>query len=81
MRKQELLHVHQLLALLREELAAREPVPEDAFAAYDDFGVSPFAFDHAKEDHEAAIALLVDGFDAVFAALDSGREDAEPPAL
>lgn len=80
MRKQELLHVHQLLALTREELSVREPVPGDPFAAYDDLGVSPFAFDRAKEDHEAAIARLVAGFERLFDALDATREDLEPPA-
>lgn len=79
MRKQELLHVHQLLALTREELTARESAPDDPFADYDDLGVSPFAFDRAKGDHVVAIGSLVQGFDRLFATIET-REGVEPPA-
>ncbi|WP_435360785.1 UPF0058 family protein [Haloarchaeobius sp. DFWS5] len=61
MRKQELLHLHQLLSKVRTFLETEESVPADAFRAYDDFGVGPNAFNRQKDDHERAIRHLLDG--------------------
>ncbi|WP_435335045.1 UPF0058 family protein [Haloarchaeobius sp. TZWWS8] len=67
MRKQELLHLHQLLYSVRTYLEADAPVPTGAFAEYDAYGVGPNAFDRQKGDHEAAIRRLLAGIVATIA--------------
>lgn len=61
MRKDELLYLHHLLALLRQEYERREVVPNGAFASYDALGVSPMAVYASKRQHERAVKALADG--------------------
>ncbi|MFC4405563.1 UPF0058 family protein [Haloarchaeobius iranensis] len=80
MRKQELLHVHQLLNLVRRDMETGESVPPDAFAAYDTLGVSPNACNRNKRDHEAAIHRLLAGIET---AIEARTEDepTDPPLV
>lgn len=63
MRKQELIHIHGLLAVTRQHLADREEIeiPADAFNAYDDYGVGPTAITKRKDAHKKAVDCLLDG--------------------
>ncbi|WP_267642730.1 UPF0058 family protein [Haloarchaeobius amylolyticus] len=76
MRKQELLHLHQLLSQIRSVVETDEPVPPGAFTPYDEFGVGPYSFNRQKADHEEAIYRLMAGIVATIEA--SEAETAEP---
>lgn len=78
MRKQELLHVHQLLSAVRRTLETEESVPPAAFAAYDALGVGPNACNRNKRDHEVAIRRLLAGIETAIEAR-SEDEVVEPP--
>ncbi|WP_435317713.1 UPF0058 family protein [Haloarchaeobius sp. TZWSO28] len=76
MRKQELLHLHQLLSKIRSVIETEGPVPPGAFAPYDEYGVGPYSFNRQKADHEEAIYRLLDGIVATIEA--RTPETAEP---
>ena len=80
MRKQELLHVHQLLSLVRRNLETEESVPPDAFTAYDALGVAPNGCNRNKRDHEVAIHRLLTGIETVIEAR-TGDDHADPPLV
>ncbi|WP_254861612.1 UPF0058 family protein [Halovivax gelatinilyticus] len=61
MRKQELVHLHMLIAALRRDIAEREPVPSAAYAEYEAHGVTPTAVHHKKEAHKTSVQLLLTG--------------------
>lgn len=61
MRKDELVHLHSLLALVRTEYERRGDAVPGAFAAYDDMDVSPMAVYGSKTDHERAVRALARG--------------------
>lgn len=71
MRKRELVHLHTLLALCREDVEDRESVPEAAFEGYVALGIPPSGIDRRKAAHEAAVQALLAGLTTVAA---------EPPA-
>lgn len=75
MRKQELLHLHELLFLVREDLIERGVAPRDAFAAYEENGVGPSAFNLGKAEHERAIRLLRAGIVRSIAAAEPAERD------
>lgn len=58
MRKDELVHLHSLLAVLRAEYERRGVASPGAFAAYDELDVSPLAVYGSKEDHARAVQAL-----------------------
>ena len=58
MRKDELVHLHNLLALVRQEFAERDDAPPGTFADYDALGVSPMAVYGSKTDHQRAVQEL-----------------------
>ena len=58
MRKDELLHLHQLLTAVRREYEHRGDSTADAFAAYDELSISPVAAYARKDDHEEAVRVL-----------------------
>ncbi|PSQ04761.1 metal-binding protein [Halobacteriales archaeon QS_4_69_31] len=58
MKKDELVHLHTLLALVREEYERRGVASPAAFAAYDELDVSPMAVYGSKSDHEHAVEVL-----------------------
>jgi hypothetical protein len=58
MKKDELVHLHTLLALVRGEYERRGVAPPGAFDAYDDLGVSPMAVYGSKSEHERAVEAL-----------------------
>ncbi|MBX0298200.1 UPF0058 family protein [Haloarcula nitratireducens] len=64
MRKQELIHIHCLLAVTRDHLADQEAIeiPIDAFDVYDDSEVRPTAIAKRKEAHKKAVDQLLAGF-------------------
>ena len=72
MKKDELVHLHTLLTLLRAEFERREEPPEEWFARYDDLGVSPMAVYGSKTDHARAVQALA----GALAALSRGEESA-----
>lgn len=74
MKKDELLYLHHLLALVREEVSERESVPAGAFASYEGVGVGPMAIYAAKRDHERAVRALATALATV-----AGETDAERP--
>lgn len=79
MRKQELVHTHALLVLVRRELAEREEVavPAGAFDAYDSHDVDPTSLTERKDEHEEALERLSNGLYAVVSSR-SPVADAQP---
>ena len=78
MRKDELLYLHQLLALLRADFERRDVAAPEAVAAYEGVDVTPMAIYAGKDDHERAVRALA----AALAASVSGddREQVVPSA-
>lgn len=70
MRKQELIHVHALLADVRDELAATREGSGGAFDAYESHGVGPVEIYSGKEAHREAVTRLADGIEEVLEARD-----------
>lgn len=64
MRKDELVHLHSLLTVLRAEYERREVSPE-AFADYDELDVSPMAVYGSKAEHAAAVQALASALASV----------------
>jgi len=65
MKKDELVHLHSLLTLLRAEFERREDPPEGTFARYDDLDVSPIAVYGSKDDHDRAVQALASALGAL----------------
>lgn len=65
MKKDELVHLHALLTLLRDEYDRRGIAPPSAFEAYDAVDVSPMAVYGSKTDHERAVRALANALAAV----------------
>jgi len=78
MRKDELLYLHHLLALLRDEVTEREGAPASAFATYEEVDVGPMAIYAAKSDHERAVRALAAALAAVVTESDAERPVASP---
>lgn len=78
MRKQELVHLHGLLVVIRGHLAEREDVeiPAGAFDVYDSYGVEPTAISERKDAHKEAVDRLLAGLHTTLAAT---REGADSP--
>jgi len=58
MRKDELVHVHSLLSVLRAEYERRGIASPVTFEAYDRLDVSPMAVYGSKSEHEEAVMAL-----------------------
>jgi len=72
MKKQELIHLHGLLAEVRKQCEAWE---EDlALDPYEEMGVKPTSIHRSKTDHKDAVFKLADGITAPM-------EDAESEPL
>lgn len=85
MRKQALVHLHELLVLVRRHLEERDgtPVPPGAFDAYDDYGVGPTAVAERKDRQREAIDRLLEGLYTVTArrtAADAATAPSDPAA-
>ncbi|WP_049980756.1 UPF0058 family protein [Halolamina rubra] len=75
MKKQELIHLHGLLAELQSQFdAAGETVSEE----YRELGVQPTSIHRSKTDHKAAVFALIHG---VTDELESDEEPAETEAV
>lgn len=61
MRKDELVHLHTLLALVREEYERRDDPQSGRFEAYDDLDVTPVAVYGSKAGHQRAVQTLARG--------------------
>lgn len=73
MRKQELVHLHALCALVRCDVEARPDVPSDVSSTYDEADVSPAAIYRGKRAHRRAVLTLSD--DLASAVADADRSD------
>ena len=60
MKKQELIHLHGLLAEIRDHYEQRTGT-EVAHTEYDEFGVRPTSIHKSKTDHKAAVFALASG--------------------
>lgn len=80
MRKQELIHLHALLELIRDDLTADYDPPTGVFTAYERHGVHPRAIYARKDAHHEAIAHLTDGIERILADLDQSGSNPEDPA-
>jgi hypothetical protein len=58
MKKQELIHLHGLLAELQTQSDAAGETPSDE---YRDLGVQPTSIHRSKTDHKAAVFALIHG--------------------
>lgn len=58
MRKDELLHLHQLLACVRQEVQRRDDTPAVPAQNYDAVSVSPMAAYEPKSQHQEAVQAL-----------------------
>lgn len=61
MRKQELVQLHGLVALIRRYVSERHAVPADAFEAYDGLGADHTAIHYDKTTHKECVQHLLDG--------------------
>lgn len=77
MRKDELLHVHQLLAALKRDIERRGDVDPEAIAAYDELSVSPVAAYAQKGDHEKAVTSLATALAASVSDDGSGESEGQ----
>ncbi|ESP87214.1 UPF0058 family protein [Candidatus Halobonum tyrrellensis] len=76
MKKQELIHLHGLLAEVRSECEARD---EDLdLTAYEELGVKPTSIHRSKTDHKAAVFKLAGGITS--SVTESQRESVAPKA-
>ncbi|MBX0325274.1 UPF0058 family protein [Halomicroarcula sp. F13] len=80
MRKQELIHIHCLLAVIRRHLVKGNEVeiPADAFETYDSQDVGPAAIAERKDVHAEAVGHLLDGVAVTFA---THRSSADEPTV
>lgn len=60
MKKQELIHIHGLLAEVRDECENWEDLDPD-FSEYRNHGVQPTSIHKSKTDHKAAVFKLARG--------------------
>ncbi len=63
MKKQELIHLHGLLAEVRKHHEARTGTSVE-YESYDSLGVRPTSIHQSKTDHKAAVFALADGITA-----------------
>lgn len=76
MKKQELIHLHGLLAEVRKQC---ESWDEDvALGPYEEMGVKPTSIHRSKTDHKAAVFKLAEGITAPMA--DAESEPLAPKA-
>ena len=61
MKKQSLIHIHQLLAIVQDAVTSHNETPPDAFDAYVQYGVRPTHIHRSKDQHKEAIWLLLEG--------------------
>ena len=76
MKKQELIHLHGLLAEVRSECEARDE--ELDLTEYEELGVKPTSIHRSKTDHKAAVFKLAGGITSSVA--ESERESVAPQA-
>lgn len=79
MRKDQLLYLHHLLALLRVEFERRGVADGDAFAAYDALDSGPMAVHAPKREHARAVKALAAGL-ATAIEDSEGRDQVVPSA-
>jgi len=60
MKKQELIHIHGLLAEVQSQYEKQNSRNID-LSEYDRVGVKPTSIHHSKTDHQEAIFALIDG--------------------
>jgi hypothetical protein len=60
MKKQELIHLHGLLAEVHTQVEAWEEMPVET-PSYDELGVRPTSIHKSKTDHKAAVFELASG--------------------
>ena len=60
MKKQELIHLHGLLAEVRKHHEARTGTSVE-YESYDSLGVRPTSIHKSKTDHKAAVFALAEG--------------------
>jgi hypothetical protein len=63
MKKQELIHLHGLLAEVRKHHEARTGTSVE-YESYDSLGVRPTSIHKSKTDHKAAVFALAEGITA-----------------
>lgn len=70
MRKQELVHLHGLLVVVRRHVDEQDEIQASrhAFDAYDEYGVRPTAIAERKEAHHAAVDHLLEGLQTTLTA-------------
>ena len=76
MKKQELIHLHGLLAEVRSECEARNEGLD--LTEYEELGVKPTSIHRSKTDHKAAVFKLADGITS--SVEESQRESVAPQA-
>jgi hypothetical protein len=76
MKKQELIHLHGLLAEVEKQCSAWEDDPID-LTAYEETGVRPTSIHKSKTDHKAAVFELAKG---ITSSLEISEKRAAPRA-
>ncbi|QGN06994.1 metal-binding protein [Halorhabdus sp. CBA1104] len=75
MKKQELIHLHGLLAQVRDHYEENKG-EEVTHERYTDLGVKPTSIHKSKTDHKAAVFALADGITDELEATDAERVSA-----
>lgn len=73
MKKQELIHLHGLLAEVSSDIAAYHETELD-LDEYDSLGVRPTSIHKSKTDHKAAVAALARGITTEMQELDAEED-------
>ena len=60
MRKDEAVHLHALFGELRHYVESHGWVRSEAFAEYDQLGISPLQIHRPKREHERALVVLTE---------------------
>jgi len=76
MKKQELIHLHGLLAEVHTQVEAWED-EEVSLEAYNELGVRPTSIHKSKTDHKAAVFKLVKG---ITSSMEEVEQDRVPAA-
>ena len=63
MKSQELIQIHALLCVVREQLETERAVPSDAFAKYDSQPIRPSHVHRSKAAHKNGISQMLTGIE------------------
>jgi len=80
MKKDELVHLHSLLTVLRAEYERRGVVSPSAFERYEELGISPMAVYGSKSEHARAVQALANALASASPPASTDEESVQQPS-